>query len=329
MIKLFFSKIYFLLLVITSLLLVGACTSAEAKPSANRPPLKVAWSPWPGYYPMVIASEKGLFAKHGVAVEPVFYNIYTSQSPDFQTGKLDGVLLVLTDALILDAKSPDKAHVVTVVDNSDGADVVVALPEITTVADLRGKQIGATLSSFGELLIRRMLETNGLEPDEVTLVNMNPEDVPKSMPNLIQAGATYAPFTAEATAKGYRVLYTSAETPGLISDVLLFTTSVIKERPDDVRAFIAAWFEAVAYWQANQAEANALIAKATGLKPEEISAEGVKILNLEDNLQAFTPGSDTTSLYFSAQISVDFLISSGILNNAPDPKRLLDPSFLK
>jgi NitT/TauT family transport system substrate-binding protein len=104
---------------------------------------------------------------------------------------------------------------------------------------------------------------------------------------------------------------------------------VIQQRPEDIRAFIAAWFEAVAYWQENPMEGNAIIAKTLDLKTEEISTEGLKLLNLEDNLHAFAPGPDTTSLYVSGQVNADFLISSGGLSTAPDMERLLDPSFLK
>jgi len=78
----------------------------------------------------------------------------------------------------------------------------------------------------------------------------------------------------------------------------------------------------------NPTEGNELIAKATGLKVSEISTEGVKLLNLEDNLRAFTVSTDTTSLYGSGQINSDFLVTAGIVNSVPDIKRVLDSSFL-
>jgi NitT/TauT family transport system substrate-binding protein len=314
-------------LVVLLALLVTACVSAAATP--ERPPLKVAWSLWPGYYPMAIAIEQGLFAKHGAAIEPVFYTNYATQLPDFQAGKVDGIFFTLGDALLVDGGSPDSLRVVLVTDNSAGADVIVATADIATAADVRGKSIGANLGSFGELLVNNMLQANGLTPGDVTLVNIGPEGVPGAMPDTIQAGHTWEPFTSEARAKDYHVIFSSTETPGLIPDVVAFRTSVIQERPEDVRAFIAAWFEALAYWQANPTEGNAIIAKHTGLKPEEVSAEGVKLFNLADNTQAFARGTDTISLYGSGQVNIEFLISTGGLTTAPEIERLLDPSFLK
>jgi NitT/TauT family transport system substrate-binding protein len=284
---------------------------------------------WPGEYPILIADELNLFEKHGVAVELVFYEAPLEELADMRSGKVDGAILVIGDVLAIGADKPDPYRVVLVTDTSEGADVVVATQEIATPADLKGKRIGADLGSFGELLVHRMLLDNGLTPGDVSLVEVGPELVPSQLPDKIQAGHTWDPYTAEALAAGHHIIFSSADTPGLIADVLVFETAVVTERPDDVRAFIAAWFEGVAYWQAHPAESATIVAKHTGLKPEEVSMEGVKLFNREDNLAAFTPGETTASLYYSAQLHADFFITGGGVNTTPDTERLLDPSFLK
>jgi NitT/TauT family transport system substrate-binding protein len=316
-------------MVIALLMLVTACTGAAPTPAPERPPLKVSWNLWPGYYPMVIAQELELFEKHGVKVESIVTDSYATLAPDFIAHKTDGVLFTWPDALVVDTRAPDSARLVLVVDESAGADIVVATPDIASATDLKGKRIGASLGSFGELLVRHMLQESSLTLDDVTMVNVGPETVPEAMPDSIQAGFTFEPHASQAMAKGNHILYTSAQAPGLITDVLIFRTEVIQQRPEDIRAFIAAWFEAVTYWQENPTEGNAIIAKTLDLNIEEISIEGLKLLNREDNLHAFTPGPDTTSLYVSGKVNADFLISSGGLSTAPDMERLLDPSFLK
>ena len=165
--------------------------------------------------------------------------------------------------------------------------------------------------------------------NEVTLVNISPEKVPDAIPEVIQAGQTWDPFASEALSKGAHIIFSSAETPGLTPDVLIFRTAVIKERPDDIRAFIKAWFEALAYWQANPAEGNALIAQATERRLEQISTEGIKLFSLEDNLKAFENSTELTSLYQSGRINADFMINTGVLIHAPKVERILEPSFLQ
>jgi NitT/TauT family transport system substrate-binding protein len=320
-------KICLFLLAIALLLLLAACTGAAAKP--EHPPLKVGWSLWPGFYPIVIAAERDLFAKHGVAVEPIFYELYAAQLPDLQASKLDGVPITLGDALLLEGRASDSIRAVIITDHSTGADSIIATADIKTPADLKGKTIGVGLGSFGELLVRNMLQVEGLTIEDVTLININPEETTAAMPETIQAGHIWEPFTSEALAQGHHIIFSSAETPGLISDVIVFRTEIVEERPEEVRAFVAAWFEALAWWQTHPEEGNAMIAKHTGLKPEEISTEGIRLLNLDDNLRAFAPGSDPTSLHVSGQVNADFLISAGGLTSAPDVERLLEPSFLK
>lgn len=328
------TKILFLgLICLAGILGLSACAGLNTisldQATPERPPLRVTWNLWPGNYPIVIAQELGLFEKHGVAVESNLSQTYESMGPDFLAGKTDAVLFTWTDALVMDARTPDSARVVLVLDVSAGGDVVVATADITEVEDLKGKSIGASAGSFGEMLVRYMLRTHDLGLDDVTLVDVGPEVVTEAIPDTIQAGFTFEPHLSQALSQGHHILFSSAEAPGLIADVAIFRTEVVKERPEDIRAFIAAWFEALTYWQENPEEGTALIAKALDLPPEEISTEGLKLLNLADNLHAFEPDTDITSLYGSGQANADFLISTGGLTNAPDIGRLLDPSFLQ
>ncbi len=326
--KFYFSRLkktlVFLLLFVFLLLLATACTGGQEAAAPKGPPLKVTWNSWPGNYPIVIAQELGLFEKHGIAVESILSDSYDTMAPDFIERKTDAVLFTLVDALIIDAREPDSGRVVLVLDESDGADVVIAESGIANVAGLKGKRIGASSGSFGELLVRDMLEKNNLTLDEVTMVDIGPENVAGAIPDSIQAGFTFDVFTG-----GHPIIFSSAEAPGLIVDVAIFSTEVTEKRPEDVRAFIAAWFEAVDYWLANPEKGNEFIAKALDIPAEEISLVGLKLLSKEDNLHAFTPGTDTTSLYFSGQVNADFLISTGGLTAAPDLERLLTPAFLK
>lgn len=314
--------------ILSALIVVAVFLSACSKTQAAvKPPLRVAWSLWPGYYPMAIAVEKGFFEKHGVQVESFFYSSYGEQAPALASGKIDGAAGVLNDMLL--DRVAEKVQVVLIADNSDGSDQIVAAPGLLGAADIRGKRIGTVKGTFGEFFAHAMLEQKGILPAEVTFVDVAPEAVPGAISNTIDLGHTYEPYTSQARAKGYTVIFSSAETPGLIVDVFAFRRNVLQERPADVKAFIAAWFEAAQYWQANPVEGNAIIAKATGLKPEEISVEGVKLFDLAANLNAFKAGNDTTSVYFTAGKARQFLISTGDISRPIKIDEILDASFLQ
>ncbi|MFB8790472.1 MAG: ABC transporter substrate-binding protein [Potamolinea sp.] len=298
--------------------------------SKTQPPaLKIVYDPWPGFLPLVIAQEKGFFRQQGVKVETVLTENSATKIPDFTAGKYDGITLALGSVVTSNAANSN-IRIILGIDRSDGADAVISQPQIQTVADLKGKAIATRLGGFGELFIKKMLEINKMNLNDITLLNARGEQIPE----LVQSGKTHAgntwePFLSKAIAAGLRVLFTSKQTPGLIPDVMVFQASVLRERPDDVRAFIRAWFQAVDYWKANPKEGNALIANALKLKPETISLTGVKLLTLKDNKQAFIPGTNTESLHYTTQLYSDFFAQSNSLNSHPDGNQLLDPSFLQ
>src|SRR5688572_2075863 len=173
--KVFISKVSILIFVMA--LLLSACGASG--PTEEHSPLRIGWSLWPGWYPVVIAQEQGLFAKHNVEVEFIFYDVYADTLPEFSSGKLDGTFLVIGDVIPL--VKNNNARIVMVTDNSDGADVIMAGPEITSPADLEGKTIGVTLGTFGELLAREMITANNLTAEDVNFIQIGPEDVPSQL----------------------------------------------------------------------------------------------------------------------------------------------------
>ncbi|MDE3091674.1 MAG: ABC transporter substrate-binding protein [Chloroflexota bacterium] len=297
-------------------------------PAAPRPPLTVSWTVWPGYYPLAIAQEQGLFGKHGIAVKIAVYDAYTTAYTEYASGKLDGSEMVLGDLLLLLNKRDSRAVMLT--DSSEGGDQVVATNAIRTVADLKGKRSGVHLGTYGELFVRKMLAANGLTFADVTLVNINPEDVPAAFPDKIDAGHSFEPFTSEAAAKGGHVVFASTETPGLIPNVFAFSAQVAQQRPDDIRAFVAAWFEAVDWMNAHASQVPTVVAQVTGLKPEDIWMDGGdRVFTLTESRAAMTHGTDYRSLYFTGAEYVNFLTVTGSLTSAPDLEKVIDPTFLK
>lgn len=321
------NRLFHIFSTFTILSIFLAACSGPAAQAEVKIPLRVGWILWPGFYPLVIAEEKGFFEERGLDVELLLYDTSAEETAALASGMVDGGIVVLNDALL--DKIAHNAKVVLITDNSDGGDQIVATSDITSAESIQFKNVGARRGSFGEFFLREMLSQRGIQPSDVTFVNVEPENVADAMPEYISLGHTYEPFTSEALAKGYKVIFSSADTPGLIVDMIAFRRTVIEERPEDVRAFVDAWFEAVQYWEEHPEESNALIAKATGQPVESISLEGVKLFDRADNLNAFKPGTDTTSIYFTARKALKYLVDSGFVAEPADINDVLDDSFLK
>lgn len=301
------------------------CTP-EPPPEAGKSEIRIGWSLWPGWYPMAIAIDQGLFVKHGVRVKPVLYTAYTSTFSDYAAGVLDGCFGGLYELLKINTPG---MKVVLVTDTSDGAEGLVALPSIFTPGDLAGKRIGTQGGLTGsEFVVTTMLRRHGLTRADVTFVHVEPEAVLEQMPDKIQAGFTWDPFLTRAVDDGYRILFTTADTPGMVPDVVAFQGRLTQERPEDIRSFLRAWFEAVEFWHDHPQEAATSIARVTGLKPEDITLQGCRLFSLADNHTAFQRSAGPTTLYHVGEQQVAFITGMGDAIAEPDLAMALDGSFL-
>jgi len=314
-------------LLLTAVLLLTTCACA-APAAPQRPPLKVAYVLWPGYYPLLIAQEKGFFAEEGVEVEVILATASAQARADMCAGVLDG--LTYTLAGIVGAAGECDARVIFATDESSGADAVVASAAIQSVQDLRRQRVGVGFGGYGEIILNAMLESAGMTSDDVVVVDVTGEAVPQAIQDgTIAAGVTWEPYVSQTVNAGGNIIFSTEQTPGLIPDVMAFHASTLRDRPDDVRAFVRAWFRAVDYWLANREEGYALLTEILQTSPEAVSLEGMRLLSLEDNRRMYTVGTTSESLYYTTQLYVDFYTASGAIGTSVDIDALLEPSFLE
>ncbi|MBH8566457.1 ABC transporter substrate-binding protein [Nostoc sp. CENA67] len=317
---------YFSIFLIIICLLFACYASVPTE--LKRPPLKMPIGYFVGEYPGIIAKEKGFFKAQGVDVELIYNKRYTQlERANFSAGKYDGITASLGSFIILSATNPDIQGVL-VIDESIGADVVVAQSQIKTLADLKGKKLGANLGGFSEVFVTEMLKTANLTSDDVNLLKLEALEIPQHLKNnVIQAGHTWEPYLSEAIKSGGHILFTSKQTPGLILDMIIFRGDTIRDRPQDIRAFVQAWLQAAAYWKANVQEGNAIISKALKIPSNTVSLEGVNLTDLAENQKLFQ-SSNPNSIYKTANIYADFFIRSGNVTRIPELKSLFNSSFL-
>jgi NitT/TauT family transport system substrate-binding protein len=311
---------YMCIFIITGWLLF-ACHSPQPL-KVKRPPLNVTCVPFVGHTPVIIAQKKGFFKAQGIDVELSYVNYLQLQQADFSAGKYDGIGLTLGDFIILSATNPDM-QAVMVVDESTGADVVVAQSDIKTILNLKGKKLGANLGGFSEIFVTEMLKNSKLTSDDVSLVKAEALEVPQRIQNnAIQAGHTWEPYLSEALKLGAHILFTSKQTPGLILDVVAFRGEVIRDRPEDIRAFVRGWLQALSYWETNIAEGNEIASKALNIPSNTISFDGLDLTDLADN-QKFFQSDSPNYIYKTAKKYADFFIRTGNVTRLPNLSILL------
>ena len=103
---------------------------------------------------------------------------------------------------------------------------------------------------------------------------------------------------------------------------------MVDERPEDIQAFLKAWFEAVDYRLQHPEETQSIAAKYLGVSASDVLPdENLHILSLADNRDLFDR-QKRTSIYAIAKITSDYLISIGSLTQQIDLFKLIDPSWL-
>lgn len=321
-----------LLLVFT---VVSGCTSKGATSTTtgkSGEPIKLALSPWPGWFVWYLVKEKGFFEKNGVNVDLVWFPVYSDSLSALASGKVDANSQTLSDTLAPASKGI-KLKAVLVNDNSNGGDGVVVKPSINSVKDLKGKKVATELGTVDHLLMLTALEKAGLAEKDVAYTNMTVNDAgPAFISGNLDAAVLWEPFLSKAVQEGKgKLLFSSKDTPGLIPDLLVFKEEITKNRPEDVKKIINAWFDALDYWKANPEESLKIMAKAAETPVDEYKSDvdSVKIFQLEDNVKAFQKGDNLESLHFTSQKTAEFLKGLDMLTSIPKSESFLDGHFVE
>ncbi|GAB4541113.1 MAG: aliphatic sulfonate ABC transporter substrate-binding protein [Anaerolineales bacterium] len=292
------------------------------------PPLRVGYTQWWGDYTLLVAKEKGYFKEQHVEVEPVYYPVFSDSFRDLAAGQIDGAFIASGDAMNI-----NRHMAVQIIGVSDDGSYmpIVARPEIKAISDLRGKTIGALIGTQYELLILEMLASAGLAPSDVTLRNIEPENLAAAMAeNSVQAGFIWEPYTSQLLEMGAHVIYPTDETQRLFPDTIVFRKSVIEQRPEEIRAFMKAWFAAVNYRLANPEETQQIAAQTLNLPAQDIVMDpNLKIFTYEDNVLSYADDQDSpASIYGIAKKTAEYLLASGTIASMPDIESILTPKFL-
>ncbi len=269
-------------------LALAAALMAASVTTAIAEPVKLGLQPWLGYGPLWVAEQKGFFAKHGVEVQLTTFNWDQDMTAALASGNLH-VIAAATNGLITNFNQGVDQKGFLVMDLSFEADAVVAGSAIATIPELKGKKVAFEAGTTSDLLINYALKENGLSIADIEHVPMGASEAGLALiSGRVDAAVTYEPYVSTALAqdKSYKVIFTSAAKPGLISDMLTANSTWIKEHSKEVQGMIRAWDEAINFIRANPKEGGEIIAKAVGSPMEEFEPafKGVRFYNVAENM---------------------------------------------
>ncbi len=246
-------------------LLGAALLLAVGTTAVGAEPLKIAHSTWVGYGPFYIAQEKGFFEEEGLDVDLILMEDTKTRVPALAAGRIDAAATTVDTVLTFYSERRPFRYLFAV-DDSKGGDGIVANNEIKTIADLAGKRVAYQEASVSQFYLSVLLREAGLSLDAVEMVNMTAADAGAAfVAKRVDAAVTWEPWlTRGDQAEHGHILVDSSSSPGLITDVVLTTVEKLEARTAEFQALYRAWVKAVEWQKANEAEADAIMARGVG-----------------------------------------------------------------
>ncbi len=307
-------------------------TATEASATKESVKFKLAHSTWIGYGPLYIAKEKGYFTKYNIEPELTVIEDESQYAGAMASGEIQGLGNVVDREVIHFAKGVAENFVVAM-DESAGGDGVIAAENVKTVADLKGKTVGLDKSSTSYFFFLSILEKNGVDEKDIKIQEMGAGDAGAAfVAGKLDAAVTWEPWLSKAgERKGGHVLASSKDYPKTIVDVITLRKDFVDANPEAVTGLVKAWFDAIEFYKQNPEEGNRIMAKALGLKEEEIvdMAKGVKFFGKEDNAKFFGNAAEADSIWSLAGRAAKFWEQKDIIQEKVDVNQLVNDKFVK
>ena len=295
-------------------------------------PLKIGYSDWPGWVAWQVAIDKGWFKEAGVPVTFEWFD-YSASMDAFSAGKIDAVTMTNGDALVTGAAG-GKSVMVMLTDYSNGNDMIIGKPGVRSLKDLKGKKVSVEVGLVEHLLLLNGLKKAGMKESDVKLVNAKTNEMPQMLTaSDVAAVGAWQPIAGQAMkgVPGAKPLYTSADEPGLIYDVLAVNPSSAKQRKADWVKVVKVWDKVVAYINdpKTQPEAVKIMAARVGVSPETYLPllKGTKLLSLADAKKIYVKGDGFKTLEGSTKVANEFNVANGVYKAAENVDAYLDASF--
>lgn len=304
-------------------LLVSTLVGCIQKPPD---PLRVGFIVWPGYESLYLARDLGYYKDTPIRL--VDYPSNSEVIRAFRNQNLQAAALTLYEALLV-AETEPSVRVVLILDSSNGADAIIAKPEIKTLQAIKGKRVGVESGALGAFILTRALEEVDLMPKDVQIVSLGLSEHEQAFKRKkVDAVVTSEPTGSKLLASGANLLFDSSQIPGEILDVLVVREELLNKQPSAVQDLLDGYFSALNYLKENPQDAARRIAPREGVTPNQFlkSLEGLVIHDLQENKEILSK-TNTLSNEKVKKVS-QFMVENKLLDKQIDPTSLFENSFV-
>ena len=302
-------------------LLAGALAAWRILGSQQR--VAVAITSWPGYEYLYLAEQRRLGQRYGLDLQVQQYSSIEDQRLAYGRGDVEVIATNLPDAIEICQEVPKRCpELFLVIDQSEGADVILSTSDFVDVRGLAGHKVGLERTVLAEYLLLRAFETKQFSFDQVRLLHEGPSGLIQALSKgRVAAIVTYPPHSnALREDPRYRVLFSSAQIPGEIVDVLAVNPAFANRHPGLIRALVRTWWAAQALARAEPLASQALMATRQQVPPAEFvaSERGIRYPGPADQAEMLAPTGAVARVL--ARMADQIISAKRLLPKAPLPK---------
>ncbi len=158
-----------------SLILISSCTNKQEN-------LRLVYPNKVNYESFILANDNNLFnaAQNKIEIQTVNSGIQAAEA--FNTGNTDIIATGNGPAAIILSNNPE-AVIIARYATGERMHRMIADTSIHSINDLKGKRIGVQQGSSTHATLLNWFQNNGLSKDAITLVPMQPSNMPEAMKN--------------------------------------------------------------------------------------------------------------------------------------------------
>jgi NitT/TauT family transport system substrate-binding protein len=256
---------------------VFVCSSAAY--GADQKTFTLAISPYAGWMPWYYAEQEKIldkWAKHfGVSIKVEAMD-YVPSIERFVAGHADAVTITNIEALDIPAASGVDSSIIILGDYSNGNDAVLARTKMS-LSDLKDKKIYLAEKTVSQYLLSRALDAAKLKESDVHTVNVGEDDISQLSRKPETIVVTWNPLVHQISElPGAHILFSSAQIPNEIQDLVVVNSRVLASNPNLARALVSTWYEVMEKLSSTQGDNVIAQMAAIGREPTDTFKQELK-----------------------------------------------------
>jgi NitT/TauT family transport system substrate-binding protein len=310
----------------------GKTPATSGYMAKGKAPIKLAFSTWNGYMALVIAAKEGYYKKHGLNVTYTVIEDPVQRFNAFKAGSLNAIATTVDTFSRTSAKGIKSVEVLGL-DASAGGDGIVADKSITKVEQLKGQSVAVSAGSTSQWLLAYVLSLHHLSLKDVKQIDLTSGDAGAAFAaGRVKVAVTWQPWLSRAQQNpNGHVLVSTKQYPTIITDHVAFAPSFVKQHPDEIKAFIAAYNDAMKLIRTNPDKAFGDVKSYLGQSADDIKAtmKDVPLWSVAQSKKYYGTKKRPGAIYKIFTKSAKFWKSIGEIKTVPTPKNAIDPSFVQ